>query len=112
MRPDVDSPPTLEWVDDHVRVIDQTLLPAELRIVELRTVAEVIDAIERLAIRGAPAIGACGAFGVVVAIDESMRDQWLACMAEAMDLCGIEGDVRSFLDARFAHVANFLRNSD
>ena len=44
-------------------------------------------------------------------IDESMRDQWLACMAEAMDLCGIEGDVRSFLDARFAHVANFMRNT-
>ena len=43
-------------------------------------------------------------------IDESMRDQWLACMAEAMDSCGIEGEIRSFLDARFAHVADFMRN--
>ena len=45
-------------------------------------------------------------------IDEAMRDQWLACMKESMDLCGIDGDVRTFLDARFAHVANFLRNAD
>ena len=45
-------------------------------------------------------------------IDETMRDQWLACMAEAMDHQGIDGDIRMFLDARFAHVANFMRNTD
>ena len=45
-------------------------------------------------------------------IDEAMRDQWLACMTEAMNQCGIDGEVRTFLDARFAHVANFLRNRD
>jgi len=94
LRPDVDSPPTLEWVDDHVRVIDQTLLPAELRIVELRTVAEVIDAIERLAIRGAPAIGACGAFGVVVAIDESMRSGGSADPDDLRDPIGRIADAR------------------
>ena len=43
-------------------------------------------------------------------IDESMRDQWLSCMGEAMDQLGIEGDIRAFLDARFAHVADFMRN--
>lgn len=43
-------------------------------------------------------------------IDESMRDQWLACMTQAMDSCGIEGEIRAFLDARFAHVADFMRN--
>jgi len=45
-------------------------------------------------------------------IDETMRDQWLACMAEAMEQQGIDGDIRAFLDARFAHVANFMRNTD
>ena len=45
-----------------------------------------------------------------VAIDESMRDAWLRCMARALDEQGIFGDVRGFLDARFAEVANFLRN--
>lgn len=47
-----------------------------------------------------------------VAIDESMRDAWLRCMDFAMTDVGIEGEVRSFLDARFADVANFLRNRD
>jgi hemoglobin len=45
-----------------------------------------------------------------VAIDESMRDAWLRCMASALDEQGVSGDVRGFLDVRFAEVANFLRN--
>jgi hemoglobin len=45
-----------------------------------------------------------------VAIDEPMRDAWLRCMAHALDAQGVTGDVRGFLDARFAEVANFLRN--
>lgn len=44
-------------------------------------------------------------------IDETVRDAWLACMASALDECGIDGPVRAFLDARFAHVADFLRNT-
>jgi hemoglobin len=46
-----------------------------------------------------------------VAIDEAMRDAWLRCMGRALDAQGISGDVRGFLDARFAEVANFLRNA-
>jgi hemoglobin len=45
-----------------------------------------------------------------VAIGESMRDAWLRCMTRALDEQGVHGDVRTFLDARFAEVANFLRN--
>lgn len=45
-------------------------------------------------------------------VDESMRDQWLACMGEAMDHCAVQGDVRTFLDARFAQVADFMRNTN
>ena len=45
-----------------------------------------------------------------VAIGEGMRDAWLRCMARALDEQGVSGDVRGFLDARFAEVANFLRN--
>ncbi|MEM7229957.1 MAG: group II truncated hemoglobin [Planctomycetota bacterium] len=43
-------------------------------------------------------------------ISESERDQWLGCMADAMNECNITGDLRTFLDQRFAHVANFMRN--
>ena len=43
-------------------------------------------------------------------IGEIERDQWLACMAKALDERAIEGELREFLDARFAHVADFMRN--
>lgn len=43
-------------------------------------------------------------------VDEEMRDAWMRAMIKAMDELGIHGEVRDFLDGRFAHVANFLRN--
>lgn len=43
-------------------------------------------------------------------VDEAMRDGWLRAMQTALDEVGIHGEVREFLDARFAHVADFLRN--
>jgi len=45
-----------------------------------------------------------------VAIGQAMRDAWLRAMKRALDEQGVTGDVRGFLDARFADVANFLRN--
>lgn len=44
------------------------------------------------------------------AIGEVQRDQWLACMQKTMDELNITGDIRMFLDARFRHVADFMRN--
>jgi hemoglobin len=46
-----------------------------------------------------------------VKIDDAMRDAWLRCIAKAMEQRGITGDVRDFLEARFAEVATFLRNA-
>ena len=43
-------------------------------------------------------------------IGNAERDQWLACMAAAMDDLNVEGELRNFLDGRFAHVADFMRN--
>ena len=45
-----------------------------------------------------------------VSIDIEMRDAWLRCMAHALNECEVQGKVRSFLDVRFADVADFLRN--
>ena len=58
--------PTLRWTGDAIEIIDQTLLPAEERVIALRTADEVVDAIQRLAVRGAPAIGVTGALGVLL----------------------------------------------
>ncbi|MFE7743651.1 S-methyl-5-thioribose-1-phosphate isomerase [Nocardia sp. NPDC057455] len=58
---------SLVWDDGALVTIDQRGLPHEVRELRLSTVEEVIDAIKALAIRGAPAIGIAGAFGVVLA---------------------------------------------
>ncbi|MGW4636322.1 S-methyl-5-thioribose-1-phosphate isomerase [Nocardia sp. NPDC004415] len=58
---------SLTWDDGALLTIDQRGLPHEVRELRLETVDQIIDAITTLAIRGAPAIGIAGAFGVVIA---------------------------------------------
>jgi len=53
-----------------VRLIDQTLLPEREVVIEVRTVEEMRDAIYRLAVRGAPAIGVAAAFGVLLGVQD------------------------------------------
>jgi methylthioribose-1-phosphate isomerase len=60
-------PPTIEWRRGRVRLVDQRALPGELRFVECASVDELCDAIASLAVRGAPALGAAGAYGVALA---------------------------------------------
>ncbi len=60
---------TLKWVGGtggHVAIIDQTLLPAKLEILAVKDARAMWDAIRRLAVRGAPAIGVAAAYGVVL----------------------------------------------
>ena len=53
------------WLEgERVFLVDQTKLPAELDVIEIRTEEQMWDAIKRLVVRGAPAIGLAGAFGV------------------------------------------------
>ncbi|MFO1536900.1 MAG: S-methyl-5-thioribose-1-phosphate isomerase [Actinomycetota bacterium] len=60
-------PPTVAWRAGRGRLIDQRALPGRLRVVECATVTELVAAITTLAVRGAPALGAAGAFGVALA---------------------------------------------
>jgi len=79
------------WVDDGIEIIDQTRLPAACEILRLSTVDATIDAIRRLAVRGAPAIGACGALAVVLGLDEARpvsRDDSLAVLDELVTRVG------------------------
>jgi methylthioribose-1-phosphate isomerase len=61
-------PPTVAWVDGRVRLIDQRELPGRLRFLECASVEDVCRAISSLAVRGAPALGATGAFGVALGV--------------------------------------------
>src|SRR5690348_15299002 len=66
---------TIDWVDGAVEIIDQTALPGETRILRLTTVDELVAAVRRLAVRGAPAIGVAGAFGVALAARQFAGDK-------------------------------------
>jgi methylthioribose-1-phosphate isomerase len=56
----------IAWRDDTLELLDQTLLPREERVLRCTTPEDVADAIRRLAVRGAPAIGVAAAYGVVL----------------------------------------------
>jgi len=58
---------TVEWKDDKVVMIDQTKLPNKLEFVEFSDYHQVAEAIKNLVVRGAPAIGVSGAFGLALA---------------------------------------------
>jgi len=60
--------PTIEWDEDKVIMIDQRKLPAEEVYVECRDTDQVAKAIEKMIIRGAPAIGVAAAFGVALGV--------------------------------------------
>jgi methylthioribose-1-phosphate isomerase len=61
---------TVRWREGKVRILDQTLLPEREVYSDLETVEEIIQAIATLAVRGAPAIGVAGAYGVALAAAE------------------------------------------
>ena len=78
--------PAVAWTGDAIEIIDQTLLPAEVRILHLTTPDEVVDAIQRLAVRGAPALGVTGALGVLLARSDADAERIAAARPTAVNL--------------------------
>src|SRR6058998_2068780 len=58
----------LEWDRGTLKLLDQSALPRETRVIVCATVEEVAEAIRSMKIRGAPAIGAAAAYGLVLAV--------------------------------------------
>lgn len=78
-------PATLRWERDTLVLLDQSVLPHTERMVRCRTAAEVAEAIRALRVRGAPAIGAAGAYGLVLGAREIAvqdRDAFAARLGE------------------------------
>lgn len=79
-------PRTIEWVggiDGYASLIDQTRLPAELTLLQCRDAETMWQAIKRLQVRGAPAIGIAAAMGAFLGVRDyagSDRDGLLACL--------------------------------
>jgi methylthioribose-1-phosphate isomerase len=88
------TPLAVEWiggVDGYLKLLDQTVLPTEIRWLECRRFDQVWEAIKMLRVRGAPAIGIAAAFGTILGVQHS-------------------SDVRS-LTADFQRAAGELRTS-
>jgi len=71
------------WFENNVvKIIDQTKLPHQFVIKDLKTVKEAINAIKGMEVRGAPLIGATAAYGLVLAILENNDQSFLKKKAE------------------------------
>ena len=71
------------WFENNiVKIIDQTKLPHQFIIKELKTVKDSINAIKTMEVRGAPLIGATAAYGLVLAIIENIDQSFLNKSAE------------------------------
>lgn len=67
-------PHTLRWENDTLIIIDQTKLPGEFKEIALKTKVDVYEAIKALKVRGAPAIGIAGAYGVCVCAKKHLKE--------------------------------------
>ena len=78
---------TIEWRGDCIRLLDQTLLPQQEQYIDIRTVDEMCDAIKRLAVRGAPAIGVAAAMGIALGVLDAAEDDPSAFDRRFEDVC-------------------------
>jgi methylthioribose-1-phosphate isomerase len=82
----IDDLRTIEWKNNKVVMIEQTKLPNELVFVEYDDFNQVANAIKTLIVRGAPAIGVSGAFGLGLAVLQSKattKDELISDLEEA-----------------------------
>jgi methylthioribose-1-phosphate isomerase len=63
---------TVEWTKEGVRMLDQRLLPSEEKYLMLRSYDEVAEAIKKMVVRGAPAIGVSAAMGIALGANQSV----------------------------------------
>ncbi|WP_440691498.1 S-methyl-5-thioribose-1-phosphate isomerase [Candidatus Pelagibacter sp. HIMB1782] len=75
---------TIWYEDKIVKIIDQTKLPHQFIIKDLKTVKDAINAIKVMEVRGAPLIGATAAYGMVLAIQENTNKEFINKSAEEL----------------------------
>ena len=71
------------WYDESiVKIIDQTKLPHNFVIKELKTVKDAINAIKIMEVRGAPLIGGTAAYGIALAVQENNDLEFIKKISE------------------------------
>ena len=85
---------TVDWADGAVVMVDQTRLPATYTTYRAETVPDLVESIETLRVRGAPALGASGAFGVALAAHTTDAEDFEAFAETVREKAERVADVR------------------
>ena len=78
---------TITWTGDAARLLDQTKLPTETVYVDITDERQMWDAIRRLVVRGAPAIGVAAAFGVYLGVRDFEGERPAAFLRRLDEVC-------------------------
>ena len=85
---------TVEWTNEGVRMIDQRLLPTEEKYLMLRSWEEVAEAIKKMVVRGAPAIGVSAAMGLALGASQSVGMSVADLEDDFTYMCQVMGKTR------------------
>jgi methylthioribose-1-phosphate isomerase len=85
---------TVEWTDEGVRMLDQRLLPTEEKYLTLRSYEEVAEAIKKMVVRGAPAIGVSAAMGLALGARQSVGTSIADLEFDFNYMCDVMGATR------------------
>jgi len=75
------------WDEDRIKIIDQTKLPHKLVYIYIENIEQLREAIRNMRIRGAPALGAAGALGVLLGIQNFKAKDYLTFKTEVEKIC-------------------------
>ena len=85
---------TVEWTKEGVRMLDQRLLPNEEKYLTLYSYEEVADAIKKMVVRGAPAIGVAAAMGLALGASQSVGTSLADLEYDFKYMCDVMGATR------------------
>ena len=85
---------TVEWTNEGVRMLDQRVLPAEEIYLMLRSYDEVAEAIRKMVIRGAPAIGVAAAMGIALGASQSVGTSVADLEDDLLYICDVMAKTR------------------
>ena len=85
---------TVEWTKEGVRMLDQRLLPSQETYLTLRSYDEVAEAIKKMVIRGAPAIGVAAAMGIALGASQSVGTSVADVEDDLEYICDVMGKTR------------------
>lgn len=86
--------PTIVWSQNNIRIIDQRKLPLQLKFITCKNVGQLWHAVRTLAVRGAPALGAAAAFGVLLGLKQIKAKERKSFDAQIKKLCHYIGSSR------------------